>query len=84
MLNVLSAHDWARTGKRIRDRVYLLAEERYHSTTEKVEQFFWPEGSDTSQWPHFRYSENGARPVDEICMQELSALADEVGRQGGS
>jgi len=81
---IARAHVWARTGKRIRDRVYLLAEECYPSTTEEVGQFFWPEGSDTSQWPQFRYSENGARAVDEICIQELRALEGEVGCQGDS
>jgi len=81
---IARAHGWARTGKRIRDRIYLLAEERYPSTTEEVGQFFWPEGSDTSQWPHFRYSKNGARAVDEICIQELRALGGEVGRQSDS
>jgi len=81
---IARAHGWARTGKRIRDRVYLLAEERYPSTTEEVGQFFWPEGSDTSQWSQFRYSENGARAVDEICIQELRALEGEVGCQGDS
>ena len=81
---IARAHGWARTGKRIRDRVYLLAEERYASTTEEVGLFFWPEGSDTNHWPHFRYSENGVRAVEEICIQELRALADEVGHQGES
>ena len=74
----------ARTGERIRDRVYLFAEERYHSTIEEVGQFFWSEGSDTSQWPYFCYSENGARAVDEICIQELRTLEGEVGCQSDS
>ena len=81
---IARAHGWARTGKRIRDRVYLLAEERYPSTTEEIGQFFWPEGSDTSQWSHFRYSENGARAVDEICIQELRVLASEMELNVGS
>jgi very-short-patch-repair endonuclease len=75
---IARAHGWARTGKRIRDRVYLLAEQQYPSTTEEVGQFFWPKGSDTSAWPEFRYSENGGRSVDEISIQELKALAKEV------
>ncbi len=81
---IARAHGWVRTGKRIRDRVYLLAEEHYPSTTEEVGIFFWPKSSDTSDWPHFRYSENGERPVDEICMQELKALATEIDKHGGS
>ena len=80
---IARAHGWARTGKRIRDRVYLLAED-YPTTTEEVGLFFWPQGSDTTQWPHFRYSENGVRPVDEICIQELRALTLEIGNQGDS
>ncbi len=75
---IARAHGWARTGKRIRDRVYLLAEAQYPSTTEEVGEFFWPEESDTSEWPAFRYSENSSRPVDEIAMQELRALAKSV------
>ncbi len=81
---IARAHGWSRTGKRIRDRVYLLADEQYPSTSEEVGQFFWPNGSDTTQWQEFRYSENGVRAVDEICMQELRALAGEVAREGDS
>ncbi|MDZ4263345.1 MAG: DUF3320 domain-containing protein, partial [Pseudomonadota bacterium] len=81
---IARAHGWARTGKRIRDRVYLLAEAQYPSTTEEIGQFFWPVGSDTSEWPAFRYSENSSRPVDEIAMQELRALAKSVAHKSES
>ena len=81
---IARAHGWARTGKRIRDRVYLLAEQQYPMTTEEVGQFFWPEGSDTCEWSVFRHSENGSRPVDEISMQELRALAKDVNDDGGA
>ncbi len=81
---IARAHGWARTGKRIRDRVYLLAEAQYPSTTEEVGEFFWPEESDTSEWPAFRYSENSSRPVDEIAMQELRALATVVPHESQS
>ena len=72
---IARAHGWARTGKRIRDRVFQMAEKKYLITIEEVGRFFWPEGSDTSEWQAFRYSENGSRPVDEISSQELNALA---------
>jgi very-short-patch-repair endonuclease len=79
---IARAHGWVRTGKRIRDRVYLLAEEQYPCTAEEVGQFFWNEGSNTNEWAEFRYSENGSRTVDEISTQELKALAIEVARKG--
>ena len=44
---IARAHGWARTGKRIRDRVYLLAED-YPTTSEEVGLFFWPQGSDNT------------------------------------
>jgi len=78
---IARAHGWARTGKRIRDRVFHIAEKQYPITTEKVGRFFWPVGSDTNEWAVFRYSENGSRPVDEISMPELRALANIVTRE---
>lgn len=78
---IARAHGWARTGKRIRDRVFQLAEQQYLSTSEEVGQFFWPKGTDISKWDEFRYSENGSRPVDEISIQELKALARKVAHE---
>lgn len=75
---IARAHGWARTGKRIRDRVFKIAGKQYPITTEEVGRFFWSKGSDTSKWTEFRYSENGSRPVDEIAMPELRALAMKV------
>ena len=75
---IARAHGWVRTGKRIRDRVFHIAEKQYPITIEEVGRFFWPEGCDISEWAAFRYSENGSRPMDEIAIQELRALARDV------
>jgi len=75
---IARAHGWARTGKKIKDRVLQIALKEYPATEEDVGLFFWPVGSDTSEWLMFRYSKNRDRPVDEISKQELSALAKEL------
>ena len=48
-------------------------------TREDVGVFFWAEGCAPGSAIPFRRATNGAgRPVDEICMEELVALASEV------
>lgn len=79
---IARAHGWARTGKKIKDRVLALALNEYPETEEDVGRFFWPLGSDTGEWGVFRCSENGNRPVDEISMQELIVLARETVAKG--
>jgi very-short-patch-repair endonuclease len=81
---IARAHGWVRTGTRIRERVARLAQTLSHATKEDVGVFYWPEHLDPTEPLCFRRpaDENNARPVDEICPQELAALAREVTTAG--
>ncbi|CAK0749092.1 AAA domain-containing protein [Azospirillaceae bacterium] len=77
------AHGWARTGGRIRDRILSLALRRFPTTEENIGLFLWPAGVDTAIYSAFRRaSGDEARPIDEIAMPELIALAREVCASG--
>ena len=47
---IARVHGWARTGKRIKDRVLALALNEYPVTEEDVGRFFWPKGNDVCEW----------------------------------
>jgi hypothetical protein len=80
---IARAHGWARTGTRIRDRVMEIAKRRFSTAAEDADVFVWPAKHDTSTWARFRRSDgNATRPVDEIALPELVALAAEVRAQG--
>ncbi|HEX2824757.1 MAG TPA: DUF3320 domain-containing protein [Burkholderiales bacterium] len=80
---IARAHGWARTGTRIKERVLEIARQRYRPAAEGSDVFIWPAGHDTATWPSFRRPDNGAaRPVDEIALPELIALAAEIRSQG--
>jgi hypothetical protein len=58
--------------------VLRIARKFFPVTEEDVGPFFWPAGSDTTYWSAFRRSfAYDIRPVDEIALAELSALARE-------
>ncbi|HEY0835619.1 MAG TPA: DUF3320 domain-containing protein [Azospirillum sp.] len=76
---IARAHGWARTGARIRERILKLARKRLPATEEDAGLFFWPPEADTSAWPVFRRPMGEeVRPIDEIAMPELVALARAV------
>lgn len=80
---VARAHGWLRTGPRIQDRVTHCARDRFPTTEEHDRVFFWRVDSDTSHWERFRRPQAGkSRPVDEIALVELVALAREMRGQG--
>lgn len=81
---IARAHGWLRTGGRIRDRVILIANQAHPSSSEDVGAFFWPSDQDSSVTLTFRrpIDEDNIRPADEICIQELGALAHEVRATG--
>ncbi len=76
---IARAHGWARTGSRIRDRILALARKRFPTTEENVGLFLWSPGVATDRFPAFRrpFGED-VRPVDEIALPELIALADAI------
>lgn len=80
---IARAHGWLRTGSKIRDRVVTLARARFPMVQEEVGTFFWPAGTDQTRWPSFRHpAGDEPRPVDEIALPELVALAWVVKDEG--
>lgn len=80
---IARAHGWLRTGSKIRDRVVTLASMRFPMVRESGGTFFWPTGLDRNSWPSFRRPMGDeARPVDEIAILELVALAKDVKNDG--
>jgi len=85
-LRVARAHKWQRTGSRIRERISSLATSMFTKTEEEVGMFYWAEGQGPETPLVFRRSAGAvARTVQEICREELKALAEEIkdsGHQG--
>jgi len=83
---IARAHGWTRTGSKIQDRVSALARLEGVVVTEGDATFVWPKGADPARVAAFRRpSGEQARPVDEIALPELVALAREIratGREG--
>lgn len=80
---IARAHGWAKTGSRILERVMAVAAGSFTLAIEGDHTFVWPQGADTSHCPHFRHFAGAIpRPVDEIALPELAALAREVKAEG--
>ena len=76
-----------RIGARVSERLRTLAPERFVRTIEEEAIFYWPAGADTGNWEQFRIagdSETSRRPADEVCLEELAALAHHVLQQAGA
>ena len=80
---IARAHGWQRTGGRIQERVSEVAQRHHAETREDVGVFFWsgPRGTGAAvAWR--RAGDEATRPVDEICMEELCALARRAVQMG--
>lgn len=76
---VSRAQGWQRTGSRIQERVEDLARRVFKTTEEDVGTFYWPtELSPGSEVPFRSAGPDAQRSVDEVCMEELIALARAV------
>lgn len=76
---IARAHGWTRTGGRITARVLKLVPKVCQGIKDGENQFFWPASIQPGTWPVFRRpAGEEARPIDEISMAELEALAREV------
>ena len=75
---IARAHGWQRTGARILERVIALARKSLEKTEDETGVFFWPGSAGAAEHSRFRSPGEDARPVDEICIQELVALAQSV------
>jgi very-short-patch-repair endonuclease len=82
---IARAHGWQRTGARIQERVKALAAKTYRVTEEDVGTFYWPMDRGPGTPLVFRKAADDAvRPVDEVCIQELIALAQVVLAMGAT
>lgn len=80
---IARAHGWAKTGSRIFERVMAVTKRHFVLVADGDHHFVWPQGVDTTQFPRFRRPlDECVRPVDEIALPELSALAREVRDEG--
>ena len=77
-----------RTGARVVERLRTLVPDRFARTIETDAIFYWPERADITSWERVRVAEEGndasRRPIDEVCLEELSALAHHVLAQAGN
>ena len=81
---IARAHGWVRTGSKIRERVSAMAQRTHRMTMDSVGEFYWPSHMTDASTIVCRRPENESsiRPVDEICGDELAALARELRAKG--
>lgn len=80
---IARVHGWANTGSRIFERVMAVTKRHFVLVADGEHQFVLPQGVDTNHFPCFRRSTGDVvRPVDEIALPELAALAREVQEEG--
>ncbi len=71
------AHGWQRTGSRIQERVEEVAKRLFKTTEEGVGTFYWPERLSPGSAVEFRPpGPDAQRSMDEVCIEELVALAE--------
>ena len=75
---IARAHGWTSGGGRIHDRVHALLRNLYPVSIEGPNVFIWPAGGGVRQ---FRRP-GVLRPIDEIALAELAALAREIDAEG--
>ncbi|PBI87703.1 RecBCD enzyme subunit RecD [Variovorax boronicumulans] len=70
------AHGWQRTGNRIQERVEEVARRAFKTTEESVGTFYWPKTMAPGSEVAFRSpGPEAQRSMDEVCIEELVALA---------
>jgi very-short-patch-repair endonuclease len=76
-----------RTGSRIVERLKALAPSSASKTIEDSNTFYWPKSVQHDSLRHFRVADDTAtskRHIDEVCIEEISALVLQVLHQAGS
>ncbi|MNS52217.1 hypothetical protein D3C72_849270 [compost metagenome] len=81
---IARAHGWVRTGAKIRERVSAMARNTHRMTIDDVGDFYWPSHLTGAADIICRRPGNEAsiRSIDEICGDELAALARELRAKG--
>jgi very-short-patch-repair endonuclease len=75
-----------RTGSRIAERLKALMPSSIGRTQDGVTTFYWPAGVESKSWNQFRVAdanEQSRRHVDDVCIEELSAIVCHVLHQAG-
>lgn len=76
-----------RTGSRIVERLKALAPSAASKTYEGSNTFYWPKSVQYGSLSHFRIADETAtskRHIDEVCIEEISALVLQMLHQVGS
>jgi hypothetical protein len=76
-----------RTGSRIVERLKALAPASASKSYEDSRTFYWPKSVPHTSFSHFRIADNTAsskRHIDEVCLEEISAIVLQVLQQAGS
>jgi very-short-patch-repair endonuclease len=76
-----------RTGSRIVERLKALAPASASKTHENSNTFYWPKSVQHASVSHFRIADSTAaskRHIDEVCLEEISAIVLQVLHQAGS
>lgn len=84
---VARAWNLGRTGSRIVERLQRLVPSDIPRTEDEAGRFYWPRGAEVKSWRGFRVcsaDEASRRAVDEVCLEELGALAHAVLLQVGA
>ena len=76
-----------RTGARVVERLRMLVPEHFARTIETEAIFYWPAQADITSWERVRIADaddTSRRHIDEVCLEEISALAHHVLAQAGN
>ena len=76
-----------RTGHRIVERLNRLMPTDVRRTEDVAGTFYWPQGAEPGTWTDFRVAdsnESSHRHVDEVCLEEISALVLHVLSHSGA
>ena len=76
-----------RTGSRIVERLKALAPASASKTYEDSNTFYWPKSVPHAYLSHFRIADDtpaSKRHIDEVCLEEISAIVLQVLQQAGS
>lgn len=76
-----------RTGSRIVERLKALAPVSASKTYEDSNTFYWPKSVSHSSLSHFRIADDtvtSKRHIEEVCLEEISAIVLQVLQQAGS
>ena len=76
-----------RTGSRIVERLKALAPASASKTYEDSNTFYWPKSVPPASFSHFRIADDtiaSKRHIDDVCLEEISAIVLQVLQQAGS